>query len=170
MAKEKYLDYLVVEVAGLDILKKHPLELRPKVFLKEVGIGPTEDYIQNTLREKVPLHLIPSDELHVFTPEYGFIYQNKGFSVSTTTTRINEFGSEGTLEEAVRHLVKLADENARDGRLTTINVLFFDEDSKKELDKQIKPRGFKFVSTADLEIPDYGTVKLYRYSKPFSPS
>lgn len=166
MSNEKYLDELVIELTDLTILKKElTKESKSRVFLENLGLDQIENYIQNAIRKKIPLNSFEDGELYVFTPYHGFRYQISGSKISTSATRFNEFGSEGTLDQAIEHINKFAEVAKKEQRKFSINVLFYDELSKTTFNEKIKPTLDK--SHIDrLKVPNYGYVQLHNYWVP----
>lgn len=155
---------IVIKLADLKKVNEQPESLRSKFFLEELPTDVIKEYIQDTIREKILSELMGSikDELYVFAPHHGFRYQISGSGAFTSATRLNEFGSEGTLDEAVKHILDSAEEAKREQKKFSINVLFYDEPSKRAFDEKIKP--ILDLSYIDrLKVPNYGDVQLHNY-------
>lgn len=171
---QKYLDGLVIETANLKKVNERPESLRSKFFLELLPPDKIKDYTQDTISEKL-LDSIDDGELYVFALPYGFGYQKRGAAISTLATRFNDVvsgdvgnedapkqASESSLDQTIRHIINSAKEAKTLRRKFSINVLFYNEPSKKVFNEKIKSV-LDVSEILDLKVPDYGTIQLYKY-------
>ena len=156
MVNRKDFGDLVVIVANLERIKQ------TKDFLDSVGFAQKEVYIGDTLR-KLDLSSVSDGDLYVCTPEEAFRYQKNGSNVSTIETRIDEFNSKGTISEAVKYIGRLANINRNAGKQTSIHVLFFEDESKRNFERRIYRHHFELSLTSDLLFDNDHVVSLYNY-------
>jgi len=160
-SKPRNLGDLVVSFSRLENVTS------PNEFLERLALHLQERYIQNTIRERLPLFEIPDGDLYIITPNSVFRYKKYGRELSSVgnkkeTLGENEFYGIGTLERFIDYLKLLADKNKEEGRETPIRILQFYEDFREELERQIKPIGFQLVVAKNLGMCGY-RVRLYGY-------
>lgn len=154
---ERYLDDLVVEVANLQAIKN------PKEFLEKLGIDVMEVYIQDTIRARLPLNSIPDGDLYLFTPKEGFRYIKDGANIVSVPTRRDESNGIGELQDVIGYLASCDDANRKVGKPTSVNVLFYNEESKISLERELQLHRFKMEHFTTLNIQKYGAINLYQY-------
>ena len=166
--EEKFLDYLVIEVVEeisvKEVSTRGGQKTKPQVFLTVLGVETIQDYIQRTLEAKLGGDAIPNGDLYVVTPESYFRYQKNDSHFSTSTTDFYGFGSFGALGDLSKILERLVADNKKEKKDTSLNVLFFDEASKVNFEQKVGTKSLQLKGTRDININDYGTVKLYTYS------
>lgn len=133
----------------------------PKAFLSALGPSTALDYIQDTLEGKLADSNIPDGELYVMTPDHYFKYKKNGPLFSTSHIDPYDIGAVGTLEELYPKLERATKFGGDAGKLNSINVLFFNNESKMRFHASTIPAIFKFATERKINIPQYSGVKMY---------
>ncbi len=154
---EKFFGELAVQEARVQQIKSDVQ------FLKELSMDVQEAYIQLAVVNKLPVGLMPNEDIYVFTPDDCFRYQKQGAVIKSIPTLTDQFSGRGTIKEGLEFIAELADRRKKERQGTLIPALYFDRESKATARAWLQERDFKFLKTDILHVPKYGNVGLDNY-------
>lgn len=163
MEGEIFLDDLVMETIGLEILGSGPKDERSRLFLKEIGYEQKREYMFEALKQKLPEgSRLPDGIFFVFTPDEGFIYLGNENAWGPASQEI-DFGK-GSLQEALDAIGNLARRRRIEGCQTELKALFYSQESKLKFERLVQPHGFSiYADTGVAYIKGHGNIMCHWY-------